>query len=48
MENGQPFPGVFAMRGGAAVGTMVEEILIIEQCSETTEWENRVVFLPLR
>lgn len=48
MENAQPCPGVFVMRRGAAVGILVEEILIIEQCSETTEWENRVVFLPLR
>jgi hypothetical protein len=48
MENGQPCTGVFAMRRGAAVGTMVEEILTIEQCSEAAEWENQVVFLPLR
>ena len=48
MENGQPCPGVFAMRRGAAVGSMVEEILTIEQCSEAAEWENQVVFLPLR
>jgi hypothetical protein len=48
IENGELCPGVFAMRRGPAVGIMVEEILVIEQCSEAVEWENQVVFLPLR
>jgi hypothetical protein len=47
----RPLPGQTPRRCGGASqaapsGAMVREILVIE-CSESAEWENQVVFLPL-
>lgn len=48
IEGGQPTPPVFLMRRSATIGSLVEEILIIDECSQMDEWEGQVVYLPLR
>jgi predicted nuclease of predicted toxin-antitoxin system len=44
---GQPMPGVFAVRSGAPVGGVIDDLLLLAECSQAGEWEGQVRFLPL-
>ena len=44
---GQPMPGVFVMPDHMAVRQAIEEVLLVEACSEQAEWADLVVYLPL-
>jgi predicted nuclease of predicted toxin-antitoxin system len=44
---GQPMPGVFVVPDRMAVRQAIEELLLIEDCSEQAEWAGLVVYLPL-
>jgi len=45
---GRPMAGVFVVAGDATRRRIVEDILLIAQCSTPEEWQNRVTFLPLQ
>lgn len=45
---GQPMPGLIAVRLGAAIGEVIEDILLILATSAAEELENQIVFLPLK
>lgn len=45
---GEPMPGVFELRRDVSIGTAVEEILMLAECSLPGEWEGQVRYLPLR
>ena len=45
---GLPMPGVFIVRDRAPLGEAVHELSRIASGSEQSEWEERVVFLPVR
>jgi predicted nuclease of predicted toxin-antitoxin system len=47
VRSGQPLPGVFVIRNKPPFGPMIEEILLVALCSEPSEWQDRVEFLPL-
>ncbi|MEW6368660.1 MAG: DUF433 domain-containing protein [Acidobacteriota bacterium] len=38
---------LLARRGDAPIGAIVDDLVIIAQCSREDEWENKVVRLPL-
>ncbi len=40
-------PGVFIVSQRMAIGTAIEELLLIWSASESDEWTNRIVYLPL-
>ena len=40
-------PGVFVLSDRLPIGQAIEEILLIDECSEQAEWSGRVVYLPL-
>jgi hypothetical protein len=40
-------PGVFVMPDHMAVRQAIEEVLLVEACSEQAEWAGLVVYLPL-
>ena len=40
-------PGVFVMPDRMAVRQVIEELLLVEVCSEQAEWAGFVVYLPL-
>ena len=42
-----PMPGVFEVHEQAPVGPMIDEILVIAECSIDDEWEGQVRYLPL-
>lgn len=44
---GQPMPGVFVIDDRLSVRQAIDEILLIEDCSEQAEWVGLVVYLPL-
>jgi predicted nuclease of predicted toxin-antitoxin system len=44
---GEPMPGVVVVSDRLAVRQAIEELLLIETCSEQAEWAGLVVYLPL-
>ena len=44
---GQPMPGVFVVHNRMAVRQVIEELLLMDACSEQAEWAGFVVYLPL-
>jgi len=44
---GLPMSGVFVVEAALPVGEIVEELLLIAQCSEAEEWASTVCYLPL-
>jgi hypothetical protein len=45
---GKPMAGVFEVKRGLALGLVIDEILLLAECSLPDEWENQVRYLPLR
>jgi predicted nuclease of predicted toxin-antitoxin system len=43
----QPMSGVFVMDDRVSVRQAIDELLLIEICSEQAEWVGLVVYLPL-
>jgi hypothetical protein len=40
-------PGVFVMNDRDSVRQAIDELLLVDDCSEHLEWNGRVLFLPL-
>ncbi len=47
VAKGLPMPGVFAARSSGPIGSMIEDLLLLAECSVEGEWEGQVRFLPL-
>jgi hypothetical protein len=47
VEAGKPMPGVFEVNRALPLGLVIEEILLIAECSLEGEWEGQVRYLPL-
>jgi len=45
---GKPMPGVFEVGRSSSVGAVIEDILLLAECSLEAEWEGQVRYLPLR
>ena len=41
-------PGLFEVKRRVPVGLVIEEILLIAECSLKGEWEGQIIFLPLQ
>jgi hypothetical protein len=48
VEAGLPMPGVFQVSRGISLTLVIEDILLIAECSIAGEWEGQVRYLPLR
>lgn len=46
LEQGKLMPGVFIWRRRAALGLVLEDLILTLQASEAEEWRGRVVYLP--
>jgi hypothetical protein len=44
---GESMPGVFVISDRLPIGQAIEEILLMDACSEQSEWRGLVVYLPL-
>lgn len=48
IQSGLPMPGLFEVSRRVPIGLAIEEILLIAECSAEGEWNDKVIFLPLR
>jgi len=44
---GEGMPGVFILNDRFPVGQAIQDILLMDACSEQAEWSGRAVYLPL-
>ena len=44
---GDDMPGVFILNDRFPVGQAIDELLLLDECSEPGEWSGIVVYLPL-
>ena len=47
VEAGLPMPGLIIAGQELGIGLIVRDLLYLIECSETEEWEGRVIHLPL-
>jgi hypothetical protein len=40
-------PSVFQVEQSAGIGQIIEDLLLLVECSLEGEWDNRIQFLPL-
>jgi predicted nuclease of predicted toxin-antitoxin system len=45
---GQPMPGVIAVSQSLPMAQVIEDLLLVAQCSAPDDWTHQVVYLPLR
>lgn len=43
----QIMAGVFVVNDRTPIGQAIDELLLIDECSDPGEWNNRIVYLPL-
>ena len=48
VQNRQAMPGVFEVSRDLPIGEVIEDILLLVECSVDDEWEGQVRYLPLR
>ena len=46
--SGLAMPGVFEANDNASMKTLIDDILLLAECSLPDEWEGQVRYLPLR
>ena len=47
VSNGLPMPGMFAVSQTAPIVRVIDDILLLAECSLEGEWEGQVRYLPL-
>jgi hypothetical protein len=47
VRQGLPMPGVFEVGDWLPIGPVIEDLLLLAECSRPGEWEGQVDFLPL-
>jgi hypothetical protein len=47
IADGAAMPGVFAAADDAPIGRLVEDLLLLSECTERQEWSAGVLYLPL-
>ncbi|BAZ51876.1 hypothetical protein NIES4103_45350 [Nostoc sp. NIES-4103] len=47
IEAGLPMPGVFEVSSNLPIGSTIEDILLLAECSLDGEWEGQIRYLPL-
>lgn len=48
LEADQAMPGVFEVNRTAPIGQVIEDILLLVECSLEGEWEGQIIYLPLK
>ncbi len=47
VRDGKPMPGIFEIRRSVPIGRVIEDILLLVECSLEDEWEGQIRYLPL-
>jgi hypothetical protein len=48
VRSGKPMPGIFEVGRTVALRSAIDDIVLLATCSEESEWEGQVQYLPLR
>jgi len=48
VEARKKMPGLFLLRRKAPLGPVIDDLLLLAECSREGEWEGRILYLPLR
>jgi hypothetical protein len=48
IEQGLPMSGVIEVSQERQIGEAIEELILIAECSLENEWQNQVIFLPIK
>jgi hypothetical protein len=48
LHAGQPCSGAFVVPQNAALGEIIESLLLVWVASQAEEWRNQIVYLPFR
>lgn len=48
VREGKPMPGVFEVGRHVPMGVVIEEVVLLAECSLDGEWEGQVRYLPLQ
>lgn len=48
VRNTLPMPGVFVIPQDEAIGLIIEDLILLAECSREGEWEGQVHYLPLK
>lgn len=48
IASGKPMPGVFAAATTCQVSKIIDDILLLAEASTDSEWENQILYLPLK
>ena len=48
IKSGKRMPGILEIRQTLPIKQIIEEILLLAECFEEGEWENRIIYLPLQ
>lgn len=48
IREGRAMPGVFEVDLGAPVGAIIDDIVLLAECTLDNEWEGQIRYLPLR
>jgi predicted nuclease of predicted toxin-antitoxin system len=46
-RRGEPMAGLFVVRQDGALARIIEDLLLLDECSDTAEWAHRIEYLPL-
>ena len=47
IPSGRLMPGIFAARSSGPIGAIIEDLVLLAECSVEGEWQDQVCFLPL-
>lgn len=47
VRSGKPMAGVIVCPQDLAIGTAVQDIALLAECSEAGEWKGKVIYLPI-
>jgi hypothetical protein len=48
IQAARPMPGVFEISRATPIGRVIEDVLLLAECSLDHEWKGQVLYLPLR
>jgi len=48
IQSDKPMPGLFQIERSASLGKVIDDILLIIECSNANEWENQILYIPFK
>jgi predicted nuclease of predicted toxin-antitoxin system len=49
IKRGEPMGGIFIVhQESGSLSTIIDDLLLLDECSDTAEWSAQIIYLPLR